>query len=74
MKVDIEEFKKHQEYIESINNLDYKDIEIEGVEVSEDVKKRWRFIGLNNISYIEMLLDQVELHNTAGKQAMSKEI
>lgn len=58
MKIDIEEFKKHQEYIESINALDYKDIEIEGVEISKAAKRLWRFIGLNNISYIEMLLKQ----------------
>ena len=34
--INIEEFKKAQEYIASINKIDLKDLEVEGIEISAE--------------------------------------
>ena len=60
MKIDIEEFKKVQKYLRDLKALDYRDIEIEGMTITEAHKDWWKYVGLNNRSYIQMLLEDDE--------------
>lgn len=57
MKIDIEKFKEMQKYLHELNAMDRKDIEIEGVKIPEDYVEWWRYIGLNNCSYINTLIN-----------------
>jgi len=60
MKISIDEFNKVQEYIESINALDLSELEIEGIEIRDEVKKEWGFVGLNNTHFVGMLIEKAD--------------
>ena len=64
MKINIEEFKKAQDYIASINKIALKDLEIEGIEILPEVRKELGQIGQCNRSLVQILIDfKDEGHN-----------
>ncbi len=57
-KIDLDKFKKMRKYQKEINAMNYQDIEILGVDIPQKMKESWKYVGLNNCSYIDMLIDE----------------
>ena len=47
-----------RKYQKEINAMNYQDIEILGVDIPQKMKESWKYVGLNNCSYIDMLIDE----------------
>ncbi len=69
MKIDIDEFKKALEYMQSIDNASLEELSIYypgndiTYKIPDSVIKEWKYIGLNNTSLIETILgDKTILH------------
>ena len=54
--INIAEFKKAQEYIASINKIDLKNLEIEGIEILPEVREELSHIGRCNRDIVNMLI------------------
>ena len=60
MSIKISEFKKVQDYLESIEQISIDEIEIEGIEISDNVREEWKMTGLNIRYFLEMIIDEYE--------------
>jgi hypothetical protein len=57
MKINLDEYKKYRQYVHEIEKADLSDIEIDGIEITDIVRKEWTYVGMNNRHFIEMLID-----------------
>lgn len=61
MEITKEDFEKHLEFRDKINNTDLSDIQliVNGalIEVSEDEISEWKYTGLDNYWFIQCKLD-----------------
>jgi hypothetical protein len=58
--INIEEFKRMQRYIKSINSMDVHEIKIEGIEILHSVCYDFEMMGSNNTDLVTILIEASE--------------
>ena len=60
MTIDIEEFKKMQDFFSNINSMTIDEIEIEGIEILNSVRDDFKMIGRNNTDLVDIVIEASE--------------